>query len=206
HRYPDRQGSYAVLTCALALSRPLVELPDEVRARGADLGDSRADHLTRRRARRVQPEVPAVGHDAVSLGLGEPHGKAAGPHLVQLAPRGVRCADPRILDDLHELRRERADRLVRLAGVVEDGPGVLRREPCEEQYCTECGMRNAECGIGRTHVVHERGRRGSNPERYTPHSPLRTPHLTHAPTDAGSAIRRPMPSAIPRISLSSGAN
>src|SRR5439155_14846996 len=131
----------------VALARLLHKLPDEIGAGGAVLGNAGPDHLAGRRARRVQPEEATVRHDAIALGRAEPHGEAAGTHLVQPAPRRVRRADHRIRDDLDEVGGEARDRLVGLARAVEDGPGVggLGREG--ETDGNECGMRNAECGI-----------------------------------------------------------
>src|SRR2546427_534026 len=120
---PERVGPY--IPRRVALPRTLHELPDQVGTGRADLGDARPDHLAGRRARRVQPEVAAVGDDAVAFRVGKPHREAAGPHLVQPPARRVRRADHGIRDDLHEVGGQVGDRLVSLARVVEDGPGVL---------------------------------------------------------------------------------
>src|SRR2546427_6782380 len=76
---PERVGPH--IPRRVALPRTLHELPDQVGTGRADLGDARPDHLAGRRARRVQPEVAAVGDDAVAFRVGKPHREAAGPHL-----------------------------------------------------------------------------------------------------------------------------
>src|SRR5438046_2816903 len=100
-----------------------------------------------------------------------------------------RRRDHRVHDDLVEVCREAGDRLVDLARVVEDGPGV--------------GALEAE---GKP----DRKKRGTCVPALArlfrvPTSAFRV-FRSHAPTDAGSATRRPITSAITRISRISWAN
>ena len=56
-------------------------------------------------------------------------------------------------------------------------------------------MRNS-----RTNLENERSRPWLDAGPSIPHSAFHIPHLLHAPTGAGSATRRPITSAITRIS------
>src|SRR5213592_1501246 len=85
----------------------------------------RANHLTRRRAWRVQPEMPSVGHDPVVLRLRESHGEVAGAPLIQSAARRIRVSDHGIVDDLDEIGLESADGIVGLRSAVENWCGIL---------------------------------------------------------------------------------
>src|SRR2546425_5175539 len=123
--HPLRQRVGASVARAVALVRMFHELADQVGPRRADGRDLGADHLARRGARRVQPQVAPVRHDTVSLGNGEPHREAAGPHLVELAAGRVGCPDERVLHDLDEIGRQRAGRLVGGARTVQDRPRIL---------------------------------------------------------------------------------
>src|SRR5919201_302379 len=69
----------------VAIAGVLDELSDQVGAGRAVLRDARAQHLARRGAGRVEPQEAPVGDDAISAGIREPHGEAAGAHLVQAA-------------------------------------------------------------------------------------------------------------------------
>src|SRR5213079_3446200 len=72
-RRPAAERVHPDIARVVALVRMLHELADQVRPGRAHVGDARPDHLARRGARRVEPQVAAVRHDAVALGLGEAH-------------------------------------------------------------------------------------------------------------------------------------
>src|SRR3989442_10171853 len=103
----------------------LDELSDQIWPRRSRSRNRRANHLTRRRAWRVQPEVPSVGQDPVVPRLRESHGEVAGAPLIQSAARRIRISDHGILDDLDEIGREGADAVVNLARMIEDWGGIL---------------------------------------------------------------------------------
>src|SRR3989475_9250443 len=68
-RRPPRSTLFPYTTLfRSALARSLHELADQIRSRGAHRGNARADHLPGRGARCIQPQVPAVRHDAVAFG------------------------------------------------------------------------------------------------------------------------------------------
>jgi len=106
----------------------LRELPDQIRSRAARGGNGRPDHLARRRARRIQPELFSIRHDAVALRVGEPHGEVAWPLLVELAARRVGIAEHGVVDDLGEVGLESADCVEGCGCAVEDRAGILRND------------------------------------------------------------------------------
>src|SRR5947199_10559673 len=91
-------------------------------------------------------------------------------------------ADQRVDDDLDEVSAERADRLVGLAGAVEDRPGVV--------------------GLSDGRTAGQQYDRCDKPSD----RPTVRPSDSHALTDAGSATRRPITSAMTRTSRISCAN
>src|SRR6185295_3145843 len=193
-RAPIRERVGPGVLRRVALTRLLDELSDQIGAGRAVLGDARADHLAWCGTRRIQPEEATVRHNAIALGRGEPHRKTTGAHLVQPATRGVGRPDHRIRDDLDEVSGKAGDRLVRRARAVENRPGVGALGAGQQRDREERGMRNAECG--------------TYAEETDCCSAFRLPRsaLFHAPTDAGSATRRPITSAITRTSRISCAN
>src|SRR5229473_4831971 len=147
HRPCLRERVGTDVLCRVALTWLLHELSDQVGAGAAVFRNARANHLAGCGTGRVQPQEPAVGHDAIAFGRGEPHRKTAGTHLVEPATRRVGGSDHRIRDDLNEVGGQAGDRLVGRTGAVQDRPGVGCPEAEEDSECNECGVRNAECGI-----------------------------------------------------------
>src|ERR1051326_8819757 len=103
----------------------LDELPDQVRSRRPGAGNVGANHLSRCRARRVEPELLAVGDDAVVLRLCEAHREIARPLLEQRAARRVGIAEHRVYDDLDEVGLEGLDGIVGRGGTIEDRAWIL---------------------------------------------------------------------------------
>src|SRR6267143_991553 len=159
----------------VTLTGPFDKLPDQIRSGRSGAGDRAADHLTRRAARCVEPQLASIGDDAVVLRLAEAHGEVVRPALEQRAPRRIGIAEHRVVDDLHEVGRQGADRVEGCGGAVEDRPGILRNDGMMERW---------------------------NEYHHCNHSNIPSFHRSslHAPTAAGSATRRPIASAIIRTS------
>src|SRR6266508_1820430 len=172
-------GIGAHVAGAVALPRMLHKLADQIRSRRAGAGDRGPNHLSGRRAGRVEPEAASVRYDAVVLRLAAPHREVVGAPLEQFAACGIGIAEHGVFHDLDEVRGEGADAIVGGRSAVENRSGIL-------------GLK-----VGRLECWKE--------QHHSNFPPVQHSNL-HAPTAAGSATRRPIASAIIRTSRISCAN
>src|SRR5207247_10098131 len=142
-----------------------------------------AEHAAGVGERRVEPEGVRGRPGASTLGCREAHLEVAGPALKQLPARRVWLPRQRVRHHLDESGGEGVDGIEDGARAVEEGAAA------------------AGLSDGRTDGPEQR-RHG----KHQSDGPTVRRSDRHAPTDAGSATRRPMTSAIARTSRISWAN
>src|SRR6266516_3660242 len=129
----------------VALTRSLDKLPDQIGTGRASAGDRRADHLAWRGARRVEPQPPSVGDDAVVLRFTEPQDDrivADGRRLwlytpsttpgqvIRMAIPGTGTTGPNLIGQFVERPRERyTARYVRVDSLPDGPVDVIALKP-----------------------------------------------------------------------------